>query len=281
MDIRFLFWNVRDKDETTIGDVINELLPSDIVCLAETNVSDTYFSKLGFKLVYKISRKDRARNEVKFLKIYASQKGFNVMPAGDYGNGEIIGTVLEVNSKKVLLVAMHLLSNLSVKNEEEKLENFIKYRNFIETLESSVNPVGTIVFGDFNTNPFEKGFCKTQGLFSIDLLNPPPRRLKKIPYFINPTISQLGHFSYYSNGDKKPPGSYYYKQKNFAISTSLFWNTFDGMIFRPALLNNYQKGSELKIITKTKNHSLFDEVNYKINNNYSDHLPITFTFNFK
>lgn len=281
MNIKFLFWNVCDKDETIIGDIIDELLPFDIVCLAESKVSDTYFNNKNFKLIFEVSRKDRRKKAMKFLKFYSSQKKFTVSPVGDYGNGEIIATVLQVNTQKILLLATHLLSNISVQNAEKKLENFVKYRNFIEACENDLKPDGTIVFGDFNANPFEIGFCKKQGLFSIDLLNPPPRRINKIPYFINPTISQLGHFSYYSDGNRKPPGSYYYHKKDFDISTSLFWNTIDGMIFRPSLLNNYINGAELKIITKTNNHTLFDDVNFKINNNYSDHLPITFTFNFK
>jgi hypothetical protein len=34
MEVKFLFWNVRDRDEKVIGKVLDELLPFDIICVA-------------------------------------------------------------------------------------------------------------------------------------------------------------------------------------------------------------------------------------------------------
>jgi hypothetical protein len=218
---------------------------------------------------------------MKTMKLYAKTNGFKINCVGFYGNGEIIASLLEFNKTKILLVSVHLISKMSVNNEEKKLKMATRCRNFIETHEANHNVNGSIIFGDFNANPFEKVFTATEGLFSIDLLKPPVRRINKFPYFINATISQMGHFNYFKDGRKKPPGSYYFNNKDFDISTDLFWNSLDGLLFRPSLLQEYLNGKELEIISNTNSYTLYDETTYKIDPAYSDHLPISFTFKFK
>lgn len=85
------------------------------------------------------------------------------------------------------------------------------------------------------------------------------------PYFYNPMWSLLGDASPGS------PGTYYYSSSE---PTTYFWNMFDQVLIRPALLERFRNNS-LKIIERTGDIN-FLQKNGQPNSDISDHLPIVF-----
>ena len=89
---------------------------------------------------------------------------------------------------------------------------------------------------------------------------------REYDYFYNPMWNFLG--------DKNSvPGTYYYAK---SIHYNEPWNTFDQVLIRPQLLDNFVY-SDLKILTRIKNKELY---NHKTNKLFiSDHLPILININ--
>ncbi|WP_155897962.1 hypothetical protein [Allocoleopsis franciscana] len=67
------------------------------------------------------------------------------------------------------------------------------------------------------------------------------------------------------------PGTYYYAGSSYV---SYFWNTFDQVLLRPALLDFFSQ-DDLKVISKIGANNLMTENG--IFSSYSDHLPVIVT----
>ncbi|MDJ1472442.1 hypothetical protein [Xanthocytophaga flava] len=286
-EISFLFWNIKDQSEQSssfigaFAEMLKEV-NAGIVCLAETNISDAWMQTSGYKLISETHRESRRSSNVKkWLKIYA-KPGIRLLPLAEpYGNGELLATQLEVEKKRFIIMGAHLLSQKTSPTPASRFDRSIDLRNFIEGLEKHPNlsTQGTLVFGDFNMNPYEPAFTSTRGFFAIDLWQPFPRRMQNYPYFVNPTPARFG--SQINNGTIEPGGTYYLRNKRFNTPDEFVWNMLDGLFFRPSMVKYYVAGSPLTIITKTQSHQLFThDLIPPIDTEYSDHLPITFTFNF-
>ena len=288
--MKFVFWNIKDNDETKIGNVLTDLIndqKADILLLAETKFSDSYIDQnMDLKFIHSVDKS--CIKKTKQLKLYA-KKGINVTPHSSYGNGDILCCELEVNSKYYLLFGCHFPSKSSLTDEDKRSTKFSKFNEFIETTEKDFQDPkvgkktleGSIVFGDFNVNPFEKCFNHISGLMALDVKEKPRNRFKH-KYFINPTMSLIGNFRLNKNGVPNAPGSYFYSKKDVEIPSEFFWNVLDGMFFRPRLLNLYNENKPLEIITQViKNdkpiHTLYEPKKGEIF--FSDHLPIKFNFN--
>lgn len=292
--MKFLFWNIAEKKsiDNAVCDIIKQEKP-DVLLLAETNLEDQLIEQLDLKLIHGIAKTSFGLN--KRLKIYSNLK--NIMPLSSYGDGEILVCSLETINNNVkenyLIFGCHFVSKSTIKDDGKRLKRFMKYREFIETTEKeysfppkgeSRNFKGSIIFGDFNTNPFELAFTDSLGLLALDLRPPLPKKLKTLNYFINPTFSLLGNFNFNVSGKPAASGTYYHN-KDIEVSNEHFWNTIDGMIFRPIMINEYDLEKPLEIIANIKDehdqiiHKLFDiEQNMIRSTEYSDHLPIKFNF---
>jgi hypothetical protein len=293
--MKFIFWNISEKTiDKAISDMIENEKP-DILLLAETNIDDSLFNKHKMKLVHCCSKKSFGLN--KQLKLYSKQK--NIMPVSLYGDGDMLVCGMEINNnsekENYMIFGCHFVSKSTIKDDGKRLKRFMKYREFIESTEieyssphkgEKKNLKGSIIFGDFNTNPFEPAFTDSLGLLALDVRSPLPKKLKKLSYFINPTFSLIGNYNYNIEGKRMASGTYYH-DKDIEITNEHYWNSIDGVIFRPSIIENYDLKQPLEIITSIKNingeiiHKLFDFDENKINSEeYSDHLPIKFNFNF-
>ena len=143
-----------------------------------------------------------------------------------------------------------------------------KLKNDIENIEIKIKNKKTIVFGDFNMNPFEKGLVAANSLHAVSssdiaLQNDSYIKKKKYSLFYNPMWSQF-------NDLNRVPGSYYYHSSNIV---NYYWNIFDQVIIRPDLITYFDL-STLRFITETNSYKLIS-----LNNrpSVSDHLPLYFS----
>jgi hypothetical protein len=129
----------------------------------------------------------------------------------------------------------------------------------------------SILIGDFNMNPFEKGLVASNGINAwqhLDYLkdNPKGREIDGsfYRYFYNPMWNYFGDFQI-------PFGTIYHRAPGHV---SHEWNLYDQVIFRPELYNYVDKNS-VQIVTNISGVSLLKDYERPYEK-YSDHLPITF-----
>jgi endonuclease/exonuclease/phosphatase family metal-dependent hydrolase len=127
----------------------------------------------------------------------------------------------------------------------------------------------TILIGDLNLNPFDDGLVAAAGLHASMSRQVASREHRTIQgrqyrFFYNPMWSYLGdRFGTTS-------GTYYYEK---AQQTNYFWNAFDQVLLRPALLGGFHH-DQLRVITSAGPHSLIDNKGRPDGRFASDHLPI-------
>jgi hypothetical protein len=137
-------------------------------------------------------------------------------------------------------------------------------------VEKEIGHSRTILVGDLNMNPFDRGLAGTIGLQAVmsqEVAKGENREIneEKYPYFYNPMWSLFGDLT------PGPPGTYYYDKRERYLR--YYWHMFDQVLIRPSLLDRFSSG-DLKILTSIGNLSLMSPTNGRPS--LSDHLPIFF-----
>jgi hypothetical protein len=137
----------------------------------------------------------------------------------------------------------------------------------ILSAETNRNHDRTILMGDFNMAPFESSLVRADVLHATMSRHIASRGVRTVQgqqfkFLYNPMWGLLG-----DNIEGRPPGTYFYPSGVL----SRFWNMFDQILLRPALLPYYHKES-VRIITTIDDVSLLKKE--KIDASISDHLPI-------
>lgn len=127
----------------------------------------------------------------------------------------------------------------------------------------------SLIIGDFNMNPFERGMVAASAMHAIpssDVARRYSRIIKDNEYsmFYNPMWNLYGDFD-------GTPGTYFYRNSDYVC---YFWNIFDQVIIHPSLIDNFDKKS-LKIIKGINNTNFINKKGIP-NKSISDHLPIFF-----
>lgn len=263
--MKFLFWNINKKD---LSDTIIEICQeNDIdilgICEGEELDKNNIIKKLNFKEVFLLSNlKDRG------IKLFCKKNiNMKVNTENNSYHKEYSLLIENINYKILLL---HLPSKLRLDNISQS-QFATRFREILK----GINYQGkkTIIFGDFNMNPFEEGIISSEAFHALNskLITSKIQREvygEKRYYFYNPT------WFLYAKSHNEIIGSYYYNSSDFI---NLFWNMFDQVIISPDLINNFNFDT-FKIIEKTilRNLCKNGKPNEVI---YSDHLPIFFEFN--
>jgi hypothetical protein len=127
----------------------------------------------------------------------------------------------------------------------------------------------TIVVGDLNVNPFEAPVASAGGLHGVMDSRVAEREVREIrgrvyPMFYNPMWGFLG------DRTPGPPGTYY---RSSSESVNYFWNTYDQVLVRPALMTHL---SDVRILDSDGTESLLTPHGVPDDVSGSDHLPILF-----
>lgn len=168
-----------------------------------------------------------------------------------------------------LLGLVHLPSKLHA-IDEDQLYSTVLLRNEIEAAETEVGHRNTLVLGDFNMNPYDKGMVFAAAMNAISCLMTAERQSRIVQgqeqrFFYNPCWNLLGDFG-------ETPGTYYHHTPG---SLSYYWNTLDQVLMRPTLARSLDK-STFRIVQSVRGNPLISADGLP---SASDHLPITFTAN--
>jgi hypothetical protein len=180
----------------------------------------------------------------------------------------------------LLLCALHLPSKL-YQSAESQAFALPGLAERIRSLEQSLGHERTVLVGDFNMNPFETGLVSAQGLNAVmtrEIALRGGREVEKVryPFFYNP---MWGHFRDATHevhppgtDEHRPPGTCYYPARE---SRWYYWNVFDQVLLRPALLPVF-RNQDLRILVTDGTSSLLDARGLPDRKLASDHLPLLF-----
>ena len=173
----------------------------------------------------------------------------------------------------ILLVVTHLSSKLHWSEPSQSDECIVTARS-VRSTEQDIGHSRTILVGDLNMNPFERGIVTATGLNGVMCRNIAARGARTVqstqyPFFYNPMWSLFGDASL------GPPGTYY---RNVSEHVGYFWNMFDQVLIRPELLGRFDN-NDLKILDSDGDISFLSKNGLPNKNIASDHLPILFKLN--
>ncbi len=264
--LTFLFWNMNGKP---LVEAIVELVEEqsvDILILAECEVAPA-------KLLMALNRNESlfyfAPGLSPRLVMFTKFPDRYVAPAFESDRVSIRRLELPAR-EEILLALVHFPSKLYWSEDSQMLECTVLAGTIVDE-ERRAGHSRTVVVGDLNMNPFEKGLVGASGLHATMARNVAERAGRVIqgkPYsfFYNPMWGHLGDWL------ERPPGSFYYER---AEQVTYFWNTFDQVLVRPELLDRF-RSKEVRIIDRVGGTSLAMLDGRPDGKNASDHFPLLF-----
>jgi hypothetical protein len=260
--LTFLFWNLNDKPLAPIVANLVEQHGVDVLMLAECQSPPQFLSTLNQKRIdFHLCPGDRCKRIVIYTRF--SRRFLTLESETKYIT---IRQLMLPAQLDILLTVVHLQSKLHTSHSEQQ-NACVELSREIRQVEEKVGHSRTLVVGDLNMNPFESGMITAAGLNAamtrqIALKESRTWQDQEYLFFYNP---MWGHF-----GDRIQgvAGNYYY-------SSEPYWNIFDQVLLRPALLPFFENDT-LKILEGDGETSFLTKNGLPNRSVASDHLPILF-----
>jgi hypothetical protein len=268
--VTFLFWNLNRKPLLGVLKSIVREHRVDFMVLAENEIPLVgLLEGLNTGEVAKFFPHPHPASHFTFLSLFPPD---SVRPVRDTG-GVAIRRLVPPIGIEILLVALHLPSKLHQKESDQAL-HCTRIARYIEEAEHSAGHARTVVFGDFNMNPFEFGIVGAEGFHAVMDRRVAAKGARTVQdeerrFFYNPMWSYLGDSS------SGPPGSYYYKGSG---QVNYYWNMFDQVLCRPDLLERFSS-KHVAVLTEAGSTSLLSDQGVPDRRVGSDHLPLLFRIN--
>lgn len=264
--LNFLFWNTGRKPLTQAVAALAWEHQVDILVLAENSASpaEMLLALNGpeTRYYFPFSTCDGIRIYVRFDASY--------VVARDERRRWTFRSVQLPGRQPFLLAAVHLGSKLHLSDysQHEVSGDLARWLRYNEKQEGHSR---MLLVGDLNMNPFEPGLVGAMSLHAVSSRNRAMQGSRMVdaqgyPYFYNPMWSHFG------DRDLSPAGTYHYGSSE---AVCYFWNIFDQVLIRPALLDCFRT-EELAILTTVTGESLLTDNGFPNKRRYSDHLPLFF-----
>lgn len=282
--LTFLFWNVRKERQTRKENKPADSVPARhnrvieaIAQLAEDQKAEVLiFAELELPSV-EILKALRARTDLTYqeaepdqctkIKVFTQFPERHCLPV--HGAGDARYTVRQINLPNrtpLLLIAAHFPDKTHT-SEFSRNSYCQEVARNIQIAEHAFGHQRTVVVGDLNMNPYEAGI--TGGLRAVmtRLLAQKgrDRETQMDTRFYNPMWQHFGE----ANGT--PAGTYY----RVGTEDEHFWNIYDQVLVRPALLPHFQDSS-VRILASTGHSPLLTREGVPRREAISDHLPVLF-----
>lgn len=268
MSVNILFWNIKKNAGafSLIAEAIR-LLDVNICILAEFPNNTEYELRPLLPEGYHIPRTPQDNDKLVFI----HGSNVNMLLAGEieYSRGLMFSTRIN-ESPSFNIVGCHLVDS---RNHGEFDRSYLatSFHKSLRKVETELGNDKTIVIGDFNMNPFDKGMSCVY-TFNAVMDRRIARKQKKkyqhyeFPYFYNPMWYFLGHPEH-ANGTLLYTGD----------DNWYHWNLYDQVLLRPSLIDHFDHRN-IKIITEIGDNKLLTSQD-KIRSDISDHLPIYISLN--
>ena len=277
MSKKIFFWNINRRGNSFIEKLAKEIEDCDILLLAESKIDDNEIeSKLNLKRIHSKSEFDETELTPKlYTKAELNIEHYSTSPSK-----RLCFYTLETKEfDEIILACIHFPSKATY-NGQTQLSFANNYAKWVREIEKQKKSKRTILIGDFNMNPFEQGMIEPQAFnatLSEEVAKSGQRtsHFEKFDYFYNPMWNWLGDREHHT-GNFKIPGSFYYKTTSDV--SQIFWNIFDKVIIRPEIIEAIDYGSLKLIEAITKDELITQDCENK-EDNFTDHLPLTFNLN--
>lgn len=278
--MNFLFWNLKGnskKSNNLTNEIVDLVREHEIDILLLTELNQKYQRELIERLFMDLRMIAIPTNSKINLFTKLPNNALKPIQRQIFQDARIISFKILYNGFEVNLIATHFLSRYPFK-ERGDIDTYAGFfKDVINEIENSTENEKTIIVGDFNMNPFDEGMINITRLHAVmdknialkmhrSYLN----HYKKYKYLYNPMWSFFGDLS-----KGKVAGTYYFDNKR---SSEQYWHIYDQVLMTPELIPYFDE-SFLDIIIGTSKKS-FLKNNVINNNEFSDHLPIKFKFNF-
>jgi exonuclease III len=265
--VTFLYWNTNRKPLHTEIRALAEAHVVDVVILSE--FSESPATLLEYLNSGRIKDFQFAPGECERIQIFTRFSSSFLRPR--YEDDWVSIRLLKMPARvEILLVAAHLPSKrFRDEHDQEHLSTTVA-RTIMEQ-EKNVGHQRTVLVGDLNMNPFEKGVVSANGMNAVMSRQVASRESRTVmsqayPFFFNPMWAHFG------DRQEGPPGTYYYNRPGLV---NYYWNIFDQVMVRPELIDRLD-GGRVRIPTKIGETSLLFEDGRPNNRDFSDHLPLLF-----
>ncbi len=179
---------------------------------------------------------------------------------------------------EILLAAVHLPSRLRNNSSSNQAALCGDIAAEIRRVELMRKNEDTLLVGDLNLNPFDRGMVEATGLNAVmarRIADQDTRELRggrKYRMFFNP----MWHF--FGDARQRPPGTYYYRTNE---NDCFFWHLFDQVLVRRSLIAPLMDKGKLEILTGYRSASAADvpfvsASGIPLKEHISDHLPLLF-----
>jgi len=264
----FLFWNLNAKPRSEIIANLARRHDVDVIILAECSIPPVVLlSELNrFETLYHYSEQVACSE----IELYTKFPGSFIRPIHEEDRLTVRHMQLP-GLLDILLAVVHFPSKLRWSGDSQAFE----CHELAGSLKEAENRVGhsrTVLVGDLNMNPFETGVVSANGLHGVMARKIAEKgtrivRGRQYRFFYNPMWSLLGDAS------PGPPGTHFY---GAAEHTCYFWNMFDQVLIRPALLDRFSN-MDLKILDSDgRTRFLSPRTGNPDTKVASDHLPLIF-----
>ena len=268
--LSIVFWNLQKRPRSEIVGRMARERAADLVILTECDEDDDLMLQSlrdatgkQFRNVDDLSEK---------VRVFSCLPISMVRPYSNSACGRISIQRIVLAKTEFLLVAVHLVSKLN-RTDSDQLSDAIELSTQIKTAEKYFNHQQSVLVGDLNMNPFDKGMVNASALHGVmtrRIADKRPREVGRIehPFFYNPMWGLMG------DRTPGPSGTHYCL---LGRPTEYFWNTFDQILIRPDLCYAFE--DDLQVLTKIEETNLLTINGLPDKNVGSDHLPLVFRLN--
>ena len=224
-------------------------------------------------LVYTaVESHDRFRLLVRFSPTFVTR--VSVVPASDRIDVWRLALPLQHD---LLIAAVHGLDRRN--NSAAKRELFMQQiATRLARAEVEAGHERTILFGDFNANPFEPAVFAATGLHAVASRRVASARARDVlgdtsKFFYNPMWGLLGDAREADRAIETPGGTYYYTA---AEPHDLYWHMLDQVVVRPDVIPMFEHDA-LRIVTQVSDDWFVTDSGVPDRRAASDHLPVVFS----
>jgi hypothetical protein len=161
------------------------------------------------------------------------------------------------------------------KSDEDQRRIFERFAGRVGHHESTRAHARTLVIGDFNAHPYQRGMVSADGLHAVPTRAVAARKHRTVDgqrykMFYNPM------WRYFGDAGPGPPGTYYRWRAEHECA---FWYVFDQVLLRPDLLP-YFTDPNLEVLTTDGVDSFLRPDGTPNPDVGSDHLPVLIRLNY-
>lgn len=266
--IRGVFWNLGNQDRKgLVADMAVERNLNVIVLAEPAGAADECLAALNERPGADFSCPDSITPR---LQVFSGSNELDLREVYADNNRRLTIRRLNWNGHDFLFVAVHWISKLRWTDEDQHVEAQVLAEQ-IRSWEDREGHRRTILIGDLNMNPFERGIAQAAGLHGMmnkaDVAEGTRTvQTRQYPFFYNPMWGLFG------DRTPGPPGTYYFRD---SAHLSYDWNIFDQLLIRPEALTHCQE--EVEIVTRIGDTNLLNARGRPDLSVGSDHLPLYFS----